>query len=427
METAGPKGRRQQLGELRRAAALGPAGVAHDVNNLLAAILGDCGFLLRQVRRDDRLRTMVEGVMNAAEFAALLTRQLVASSGASSRSAQALDLGEVLAKMTGTLRAVLGSEITLKVRAQRGSGAIEADPGDLIRLILNLAFNARDAMPGGGTLVLTTARTEPDGKRSDQPGGAGPARYVMLTASDTGCGMGEETKAHLFEPSFTTKAKTGPGGRGMGLATIQEVVRTAGGFIEVDSERGRGTTFRIYLRRLPSPLRAPPARHAVIPRTRRPATILVVEDNESVRQSVCRTLEMCGHAVVAAASAPEALEIAARTNAPIHLLLTDAKLPGANGLVLARRLRASHPETKVLLTSGYPYRGKSGQGLLAGFLLKPFSPYTLAQKIAEILEEPSRERSGQPAESRLGRPVDGIAGGPRRRGTVGAWPSSGAR
>ena len=366
--------------------ALGPAGVAHDVNNLLTAILGNCGFLLRQVRRDDRLRTMVEGVMSAAEFAALLTRQLVASSGLGIRSAQPLDLGDVLARMTGTLRAVLGSKIILKVQARPGSGAIEADPGDVMRLILNLAFNARDAMPGGGTLVLTTARAGPDGKRSGHLPAIGPGPYVLLTAADTGCGMDEKTRAHLFEPSFTTKTNTGPGSRGMGLATIQEVVRTAGGFIEVDSQRGRGTTFRVYFRRR-SPLAAPPIRHAAIPQTRRPATILVVEDNECVRQSVCRTLEMCGHAVVAASSASEALEIAARANTPIHLLLTDAELPGANGPVLAKRLMALHPETKVLLTSGYQHRGNSGKGLIAGFLLKPFSPRTLAKRVSEILEE----------------------------------------
>ena len=404
---------------------MGPASVAHDVNNLLTAILGDCGFLLRQVRRDDRLRTMVEGVMNAAEFAALLTRQLVASSGAGIRSAQTLDLADVLVRMTGTLRAVLGSKIILKVRAQPHSGPIEADPGDLLRLILNLAFNARDAMPRGGTLVLSTACAGLRGKRSGQPRADVGAPYVLLTASDTGCGMNEETKAHLFEPYFTTKAKTGLGNRGMGLATIQEVVRAAGGFIEVDSQRGRGTTFRVYFRRLPGPRGAPPDRHDVKPRSPRPVTILVVEDNESVRRSVCRTLEMCGHAVVAAASAPEALEIAARAHAPIHLLLTDAKLQAASGLVLARRLRASHPETKVLLTSGYPYRGKWGRGVVAGFLLKPFSPSALARKVSEVLEE-SKDGDVDQLE-RLHCPVDGIVGGARRRGTVGASPSGGAR
>ncbi|HMD96022.1 MAG TPA: ATP-binding protein [Terriglobia bacterium] len=387
MAHAKSKTRRQQPGELRTSAALGPAGVAHDVDNLLTAILGDCGFLLRQVRRDDRLRAMVEGVMNAAEFAALLTRQLVASSGVGIRSPQALDLGDILAKMTGTLRAVLGSKIILKVRAQPGSGSIEADPGDLIRLILNLAFNARDAMPDGGTLVFRTESAGSDGKRPVHRRDSNSDCYVLLIASDTGCGMDEETRAHLFEPSFTTKSKAGPGSRGMGLATIQEVVRTAGGFIEVDSQPGRGTTFRIYFRRLRSPLDPPPARHAVVPRSRRTATILVVEDNESVRVSVCRTLKMCGHTVVAASSAPEALEIAAHADNPIHLLLTDAELPGASGLVLARRLRASHPQTKVLLTSGYRVRGSSRKGLVAGFLPKPFSPSMLAKKVSEILEE----------------------------------------
>jgi len=387
MAIAKSKTRRPRTGELQTPAALGTAGVAHDVNNLLTAISGDCGFLLRQMHRDDRLRTLVEGVVSATEFAALLTRQLVAAGGVGIRSTQALDLGDVLAKMTGTLRAVLGSKITLKVRAQPGSGAIGADPGDLIRLILNLAFNARDAMPDGGTLGLTTALAGPDGKRPVQPADTSTARYVLLTASDTGCGMDEETKAHLFEPSFTTKTKTGLGTRGMGLATIQEVVRAAGGFIEVDSHRGRGSTFRIYFRRLRSPL-GTPLSHAVMPRGRRPATILVVEDNESVRQSVCRTLEMCGYAVVAAASAPEALEIATRANTPIHLLLTDAELPGASGLVLAKRLRASHPRTKVLLTSGYRARSNPDKGLVAGFLPKPFSPRTLAKTVSEILEEP---------------------------------------
>jgi two-component system, cell cycle sensor histidine kinase and response regulator CckA len=380
------KTRRRQRGEPRTPAALGTAGVAHDVNNLLTAILGNCGFLLGQMRRDNRLRTMVEGVISATEFAALLTRQLVASSGVGIRSAQALDLGDILAKMTGTLRAVLGLKIILKVRAQPGSGPIEADPGDLLRLILNLAFNARDAMPDGGTLVLTTALAGPDGRRPVQPADTSTARYVLLTASDTGCGMDEVTKAHLFEPSFTTKTKTTLGTRGIGLATIQEVARTAGGFIEVDSHRGRGTTFRIYFRRLRRPLGTPLS--DVVPGSRRPATVLVVEDNESVRQSICRTLEMCGYAVVAASSAPEALQIATRAHTPIHLLLTDAELPGASGLVLARRLRASHPRTKVLLTSGYSAQGNADKGLVAGFLPKPFSPRTLVKRVSEILEEP---------------------------------------
>ena len=386
MKIAAPKGKRKHPAELQRPAALGPAGVAHDVNNLLTSVLGDCGFLLRQVRRDNRLRTMVEGVMNAAEFAALLARQLVASSGTGIRSAQPVEVGEVLTKMTGTLREVLGSKISLKIRAQPDAGAIHADPGNLTRLILNLAFNARDAMPEGGTLILAAARAESGGKRSREPRPAGPASYVLLTASDTGCGIDDATKARLFEPSFTTKAATGPGSRGMGLATIQEVVRAAGGFIEVASRRGRGTTFRIYFPRLPSPSRGTPLeQHAAVPRDTWRATILVVEDNQSVRRAVCRTLETCGHLVLACGSSSQALEIARRTPSPIHLLLTDAQLPGANGLVLARRLRTLRPETKVLLTSGYRYRGNSGRGAVAGFLLKPFSPYTLAKKVSEVL------------------------------------------
>ena len=423
--------------KLRDASPLGPAGVAHDVNNLLTAILGDCGFALQSVRRDNRLRTMLEGVMNATEFAALLIRQLVAPGSSGIGSKQTLELGDVLEEMTGTLRAVLGSKIVLKVWVQRGSGTIAAVPGDLARLILNLAFNARDAMPEGGTFTLTVARAAQGEKRSGRRQSADGAGYVLLTASDTGWGMNKKTQAHLFVPSFSTKDSSTTARRGIGLATIQEVVKAAGGFIEVRSQPNRGATFRIYFPRLRTPridadTKSRPgdsrlevadartiegvrsssaghtaaetlnslassspgfrdgsrARHSIVPPSQQRSKILVVEDNEGVRRSVCRTLEMCGHRVVASASAREALEVAACAHSPIHLLVTDAELSGANGLELAKRLRIRHPETKVLLTSGHPYRPHLVQGMVVSFLQKPFGPQALARKVSEILKAP---------------------------------------
>jgi CheY-like chemotaxis protein len=267
---------------------------------------------------------------------------------------------------------------------------VKADPGQVDQVLLNLAVNARDAMPCGGRLTLTTAGADLDEAYARAHPGVRPGRYALLAVADTGCGMDEETKARVFEPFFTTK-QVGKG-TGLGLATVHGIVTQSGGHVAVDSAPGRGTTFRVYLPRVEGALApSPGSHHGVLPAGEvRGKTILLVEDEDTIRQLNGRILRLSGYTVLEAADGEEALRVWEGYPGPVHLLLTDVVMPRMGGRALAARLAAAHPGLKVLFLSGYTDDAVVRHGVSeaeAAFLQKPFTPAALLHKIGEVLGE----------------------------------------
>ncbi len=375
-----------QLRQAQKMEAVGrlAGGVAHDFNNLLTAMLGSTELLLHALAPGDPMREDAEEIKKAANRAAGLTRQLLAYSRRQVLQPESLDLNVVVTEMDRMLRRLIREDIELVTVRAPALGRVRADPGQIEQVIVNLVVNARDAMPRGGRLTIETANAELDQAfvRSHQGAVAGP--YVMLAVSDTGTGIDPETKAHLFEPFFTTK---GVGrGTGLGLATVYGIVKQSEGYIAVDTELGRGTTFRVYLPRPDDAAPAPVARVAAEPFPRGTETVLVVEDEPAV-QSLCRrALENLGYQVLAAASGADALRVVERYGGTIHLLLSDIVMPGMSGRELAERLVARRPGIKVLFMSGYPGDVIAGGGVASGaaFLAKPFTPENLARKVRDV-------------------------------------------
>jgi PAS domain S-box-containing protein len=361
-------------------------GVAHDFNNLLSAVLAYADFALEAVRPDDPLRADLEEIRRAGERAAVLTRQLLAFSRKQILEPEIIDLNRVVSGIDSMLRRLLGEDIEIEARLADDAGNVLADPGQIEQVIMNLAVNARDAMPRGGKLVLETANVVLDKNFAEQHMGAAPGRYVMLAVTDTGVGMDPATKEHLFEPFFTTKAK----GTGLGLSTVYGIVKQSGGSVWVESELGRGTTFRAYLPHVDAPAvgACPPPAPAL---TRGTETLLLVEDEDAVREVAERILRSAGYAVLVADGGSAALRIADEHPARIHLLLTDLVMPHMGGCQLADELCLRRPELRVLYMSGYAddavVRG-IGIGRGAHFLGKPFAPADLTRKVREALDGP---------------------------------------
>ena len=361
-------------------------GIAHDFNNVLTAIDGYCDLLLEDLSPEDPHRGDIREIRKAADRAAALTRQLLAFSRQQVLAPQLVDLNDLIADMRGMLERLLGEDVTFHVVPGADLGAVHADPGQLEQVVMNLAVNARDAMPEGGRLTIATADVQLDASYVGLHFAAEPGPYVMLAVSDTGTGMDERTKAHLFEPFFTTKEKGK--GTGLGLATVYGIVKQSGGYIWVYSEPGQGTTFTVYLPRLPGtgrPESVAPAEPATLPGTE---TILLAEDEATVRTVVRDALQRLGYTVLEAASAEAAIEIADRHEGPIHLLLTDVVMPEQSGDRLAVRLRRARPEMRVLLVSGYPDDRVvrcTEQGQSVSYLQKPFGLETLARTVRQAL------------------------------------------
>ena len=366
-------------------------GVAHDFNNLLTAIIGYSDLVLMSLGQNDPSYKDVEEIKKAAERAASLTRQLLAFSRKQMLQPKVLDLNATVAHMEKMLQRLIRENIELVTILDPALGHIKADPGQIEQVIMNLAVNARDAMPLGGRLTIETANVVLDENYARQHMEVQPGPYVMLAVSDTGMGMDEETQSHIFEPFFTTK---GVGqGTGLGLATVYGIVRQSGGHIRVYSEPGHGTTFKIYLprieeiiesgRRAPIPSEFPPGRE----------TILLVEDEDLVRDLARRVLLQRGYTVLEARHGREALQICEQHRGQIHLLVTDVVMPLINGRELAERLTTLHPEMKVLYISGYTGNIIIHQGLLEpgmAFLQKPFTPAALAHKVRQALDTSQR-------------------------------------
>ena len=361
-------------------------GIAHDFNNLLTAILGNTQLLLRDLPPGDAKRGDVEEIRKASERAASLTRQLLAYSRRQMLQPEVLDLNVVVAEMDKMLRRLIGEHIALVAVLASDLGRVRADPNQLEQVIVNLAVNARDAMPDGGKLTIETANVDLDETFAQAHLGSVPGAYVMLAVTDSGVGMDATVRAHLFEPFFTTK-EVGKG-TGLGLATVYGIVKQSDGYISVYSEPGRGSSFKIYLPRngstadLPvTPQRGGPARGS--------ETILVVEDEPAVLTLSQRALEAQGYVVLAAADAAAALRVVERHGGTIHMLLTDVVMPGLSGRELADRLGAQRPGIRVLYMSGYPGDAVVQHGTLpsgSAFLQKPFSPDGLARKVRDVLD-----------------------------------------
>ncbi len=368
-------------------------GVAHDFNNLLGIITGYGGLLHKRVSADPRLAKYVEDIVKAADRAAGLTRQLLAFSRKQVLQPRILDLKAVVGETENMLRRLIGEDIQLVTVCDDQLGPVRADPGQMDQVLMNLAVNARDAMPRGGRLTIETGNVILDRAYASRHAGVEPGRYVMLAVSDTGHGMTPEVQARLFEPFFTTK-ELGKG-TGLGLATVHGIVKQSGGHIWVYSEPARGTTFKIYLPRADAPgadtLTAPSAENEL---PRGSETILLVEDEASLRGFVRECLEAAGYIVLEARHGVEALKISERHPTPIHLLLTDVVMPVMSGRELAQEVRASRPETRVLYMSGYTDDAVVLHGVLAAdvaFLQKPFTAEALARKVRQLLDQGTDE------------------------------------
>lgn len=377
----------EQLRQSQKMDAIGrlAGGVAHDFNNLLMVINGYSELLIASLADDPELAEAVSAIRDAGDRAATLTGQLLAFSRKAIVEPKLLDLNAIVGSAGRMLQRLLGEDVRLSMQLAPQLGRIKLDPGQLDQILLNLAANARDAMPTGGTLHIQTSTVELDGTREGEFGPLPPGSYALLAIRDSGAGMPDEVRQHLFEPFYTTK-QTGSG-TGLGLATVYGIVRQAGGGILVDSAVGTGTQFRIALPIVPprGPSN-PPTAHA-LPLGHE--TILVVEDEEAVRQIVRLSLQRLGYHVLPASSAMAALELAASYNGPIHVLLTDVVMPEMGGRALAEALLQGRPQTKVLYMSGYTDDAVVRHGVEAAtvaFLQKPFTPHSLANKLRELLD-----------------------------------------
>jgi two-component system cell cycle sensor histidine kinase/response regulator CckA len=378
----------EQLHHSQKMEALGrlAGGVAHDFNNLLTVITGCTDLLLSRLPKDDACRGDLEEIREAAEQAMSLTQQLLAFSRRQVLRPQVVDLKLLVAQMERLLRRIIGEDIEVMTVYPEEDTAVLADRGQLEQVIMNLAVNARDAMPQGGRLTLEINRVTLDEEFCRWQPEAHPGAFVKLTVKDTGVGMDEAVMARVFEPFFTTK---GPGlGTGLGLSMVHGIVKQSGGFIQVKSHPGKGTTFDIYLpltSKEPQPVALPPP---PVQPLQGEETILLVEDDILVRRVAGKILRTQGYRVLEAGSGFEALEVGRQHSHPIDLIFTDLVMPDMNGLELTDRWQHLHPESRVLFTSGYGENSLLPTGSSASqvpFIAKPYRLQTLAQKVREIL------------------------------------------
>jgi signal transduction histidine kinase/ActR/RegA family two-component response regulator len=389
------EGQRQlerQLAESQKMEAIGQlaGGVAHDFNNMLTAILGYSSLIVDDAPPGSPIRDQAAQIKRAAESAAALTQKLLAFSRRQVLQTNQFDFALMLDNLLMLVRRVIGADITVVSDAEPGLWPVLADPAQVEQSIVNLAINARDAMPGGGTLSIMARNLAcPDGERRPD-GDVRPGNYVQIVVSDTGTGMDDATRARMFEPFFTTKPHGK--GTGLGLSTVYGFVRQCGGHIAARSGLGRGTSIELLLPRAPDLVPATPAPTPKLARASSGAqqeTVLVVEDEEAVRHLAVESLERGGYLVIAAGSGDEALRVADGFDGPIHVLLTDVVMPGMKGPELAARMRAARPSIRVLLMSGYAADVVTADDLTQATLLsKPFSPVALTRAVRKILDQP---------------------------------------
>lgn len=380
----------QQLRQSQKMEAVGrlAGGIAHDFNNLLMVISGYCELLLERVSSDPQLRTPAQEIANAADRATGLTRQLLAFSRKQMLAPKVLDLNAIVTENLRMLTRVIGEDVDLVMVPGPELGAVRADPGQIEQVIMNLAVNARDSMPKGGKLTIETSNVTLDENYARLHSSVEPGEYVMFAVSDTGTGMDAETQSHIFEPFFTTK---GPKGTGLGLSTAYGIIKQSGGHIWAYSEPGKGTSFKVYLPRVTASGDAVAISPSVLAQRieHGSETILLVEDEDTLREMGKLYLEGEGYTVLEAADGAIAMQISAKHSGPIHLLLTDVIMPGMNGRELANQLSPLRPEMKVMYMSGYTENAIGHNGLLdQGIILlqKPFTLPALKAMVREVLD-----------------------------------------
>jgi two-component system cell cycle sensor histidine kinase/response regulator CckA len=363
-------------------------GVVHDFNNILAVILGHSEIVLADLGPDHPLFQDAEQIKQAAERAATLTRQLLLFSRNETVAPVVLDLNEAVASTEKMLRRLINENVELIVHSGEQLGRVVADPGYVQQLIMNLVINARDAMPNGGSVRIETSNVTLEESCPTTDGDLVPGRYVLLAVADTGTGMTDEVKARLFEAFFTTKPKNS--GTGLGLATCHTIVKSAGGHIVVESELGKGTTFKVYLPQVDLPLDASTPSIWEGPLPRGSETVLVVEDDAAVRHLTLGILRAQGYEVFSASNGQNGLNLARQHRGePIRLVLTDVIMPKMPGDVMADWLKTAYPDVKVLYTSGYTDDVIAQHGVLdpgVAFLPKPYTPATITRKVRQILD-----------------------------------------
>jgi PAS domain S-box-containing protein len=377
-----------QLLQAQKMEAVGrlAGGVAHDFNNLLTAIIGYSQLIQRSLKEDEPIYAEVAEIEKAGQRAAALTGQLLAFSRKQVLKPRVLNLNAVIADFSKMLQRLIGEDVKLRTNLDLRIGSGVADPDQIGQVIMNLAVNARDAMPGGGKLTIETRNVHLDSSYASQHAEVQPGHYVMLAVSDTGCGMDKAAQARIFEPFFTTKEKDK--GTGLGLSTVYGIIRQSGGHIWVYSEPGEGSSFKIYLPAAENEFEAEPTFMSPPALLSGTETVLLVEDEEGVRHFTRQVLEMNGYTVLEACNPDEAIGIATSYEGSIDLLVTDVVMPGMSGRELATSLILRRPATRVLYISGYTEKAIVHHGVLDSgipFLPKPFTPDDLLSKVREVM------------------------------------------
>ena len=381
----------EQLRQSQKLEAIGQlaGGIAHDFNNLLTVIKGYSQISLMELRDHDPLKGNIEEIQEATDRASALTRQLLAFSRRQVMEMKVQDLNDLVRDLDKMLRRIIGEDIELATLLADDLGRVKVDPGQIEQVIVNLAINARDAMPHGGRLTIETGNADLGEEYAQRHIGVKPGRYVLISVNDNGVGIAPEIRERIFEPFFTTKEKGK--GTGLGLSVVYGIVKQSGGEIWVYSEVGQGTSFKIYLPRVEEPLEKARGRANKIEAL--PAgteTVLVVEDEEEVRKLTVLVLKRQGYKILEAAQGGGALLICEKHDGPIHLMVTDVVMPGMSGHDLAKRVESLHPEMKVLYMSGYTDDAIVHHGVLepgTNFIQKPFTPDSLARKVREVLDQ----------------------------------------